>query len=260
MPKRVLITGAAGAIGRCLVTTFTQHGYTVTGLDRKSGPAGVAWFTGSLQDSVLVSQAVANQDAIVHLGGTPDQADFVSDLLPNNVAGTYILLSAAQAAGITRVAMASTLRVMALHRNADGTSHTDTDTPCPHDEYSLSKVMCEDMARFFCQRHKFTIMCARIGWFLRNANEHAVFYNHAHRRGGADHISYLSHDDCAEFFIRAIEAEIIGFSVFTVTSKRIGFEALQAACTAAIGWAPRDTYPQGTPAEVLQPPAAESRP
>jgi nucleoside-diphosphate-sugar epimerase len=36
-------------------------------------------------------------DVVVHLAGTPDDADFASDILPNNVLGMHNLLQAAVA-------------------------------------------------------------------------------------------------------------------------------------------------------------------
>ena len=48
---------------------------------------------------------------IVHLAGTPDDADLETDLLPNNVIGMRNLLEAAVVAHVKRIVFASSMQV-----------------------------------------------------------------------------------------------------------------------------------------------------
>jgi UDP-glucose 4-epimerase len=75
MSKKVLVTGAAGFIGRSLVKQLLEDGYHVTGLDNfrfsnqdqiQSHP-NMIWVTGDTRDWELVSALVANADHVIHL-------------------------------------------------------------------------------------------------------------------------------------------------------------------------------------------------
>lgn len=252
MSRRILVTGAAGAIGRAVRTHLLGRGHAVTGLDRGDGPA--PWFTGSIQDDRLVDAAVAGQETIIHLAATPDQADFISDLLPNNVGGTYRILQAALRHGVKRVVLASTLRTVSLRKRLDRDWIPDEEAEArPHDEYSLSKVMCEDMGSFFHYRHGIEVVCARIGWFLRNPEESANFLRHA-AKSDPQLMNYLSHADCVRFFAAAAEAPQgrIGFERCFVVSHNAGRSRYPSPnAERAFGWKPTDSYPEGTPASVL---------
>lgn len=252
MSRRILVTGAAGAIGRAVRTHLLDRGHVVTGLDRGDGPA--PWFTGSIQDRTLVDAAVTGQEVIVHLAATPDQSDFIDDLMPNNVGGTYRIFQAALRHGVKRVLMASTLRTVSLRKHVDTEwVPNEEDEARPHDEYSLSKVMCEDMGSFFHHRHGIEVVCARIGWFLRNADEHARFLRYS-EKSDPQRMNYLSHADCGRFFAAAAEAAEgrIRFERCFVVSYNDGKSRFPSPnAERAFGWKPLDSYPEGTPPSVL---------
>jgi hypothetical protein len=75
--------------------------------------------------------------AQVHLAGTPDDADFASDLLPNNILGMQNLMHACVAAGVKRIVFASSMQVnwfQLLKPAAAGTSPpliSPSDPPTP---------------------------------------------------------------------------------------------------------------------------------
>ena len=58
-------------------------------------------------DAPAVSRAAEGVDALIHLAATPDDDDFLTKLLPNNILGAYHVLEAARLAGVRRVVLAS---------------------------------------------------------------------------------------------------------------------------------------------------------
>ena len=48
----------------------------------------------------------------MHLAATPDDADFLTELLPNNVVGVYNVFEAARLAGVRRMILASSGQVV----------------------------------------------------------------------------------------------------------------------------------------------------
>src|SRR5437870_1441999 len=102
-PKKVLVTGSAGRIGRAATKALVERGHLVTGFDLRPTPGLPAErnLVGTLQDVPLVERAVAGQDVVIHLAATPDDVNyprkpppndgdnFLSELLPNNIVASY---------------------------------------------------------------------------------------------------------------------------------------------------------------------------
>ena len=74
---KVLVTGAAGSIGRTLVRGLPELGHEVRGLDLVDGPPdafALGWATGDCLDPAVADEAVAGMDAVVDLAGNPNEA------------------------------------------------------------------------------------------------------------------------------------------------------------------------------------------
>jgi UDP-glucose 4-epimerase len=115
--SRVLVTGGAGFIGRRLVRALAQAGTDVTVLDlRPFGYDGVGSLTGDIRDVSAVAEAVQpGTDAIIHLAAVTSVVNSIDDpegTYTTNVAGTFNLLEAARAAGVTSFLLASTNAVV----------------------------------------------------------------------------------------------------------------------------------------------------
>ena len=107
---RVLVTGAAGSIGRVLCPGLVDRGHEVVGFDRVPEPEGFdgPWHTGDCADADAVLAAFDAQplDAVVHLAGHPDEAS-LPDSLTSHVVTTAALLDAMVAHQVDRIVYAS---------------------------------------------------------------------------------------------------------------------------------------------------------
>jgi uronate dehydrogenase len=106
---RVLITGAAGTIGRDLREGLRGRHELLRLLDvAEQEPAGEGeeLVTASVADAEAMHAAAADMDAIVHLAANPVDAPFDVILEPN-IVGTQRVFEAAVAAGVPRVVYAS---------------------------------------------------------------------------------------------------------------------------------------------------------
>src|SRR5262245_4732729 len=108
----VLVTGSAGRIGRAVVAALREQGMRVVGLDVGPSPGVDADHVGSITDPELLRRAMVGVETLIHLAATPDDDDFHSRLLPNNLIGVYEVLSAARAADVRRIILASTGQVV----------------------------------------------------------------------------------------------------------------------------------------------------
>jgi nucleoside-diphosphate-sugar epimerase len=239
---RVLVTGASGAIGRRVCAELLRSGHAVRGFDRSAlAFADFPHVVGELTDAGALASAVVDVDAIVHLAATPDRAAFVEDLVPNNIVGSYRVLEAARAANVGRVVFASSARVASPLDEEKPRAITVEDGYRPGDFYALSKCCGELLAEMFARQHGITVVCARIGWFVRDRREAELIESLPHL-----HDIYLSHRDALSFFVAALAADITGFHQLFVTSKNGGKPRYDLGPTARLlGYEPRDTWPEG---------------
>ncbi|MEV0431408.1 NAD(P)-dependent oxidoreductase [Micromonospora sp. NPDC050495] len=164
LPRRVVVTGAAGKLGRAVVAHLRRVGVDVLAVDRTGGrdPRDVAgeFLLVDLTDYGQVVEALTGAadehagriDAVVHLAAVP-----APGLLPNattfanNSAATYHVFAAARAAGIKRVVWASSETVLGLPFDTPP-PYAPVDEeypPRPESTYSLNKALEEEMARHF---------------------------------------------------------------------------------------------------------------
>lgn len=183
---KVLVTGGAGFLGSALVANLGQAGHRVVVYDNLErgqraylGPAGaVELVQGDVRDASAVATAVAENrpDAVVHLAALhfiPDCVARPADTLAINVEGTRHVLAACVAAGVGRVAFASTA---AVYAPSDEPCNEATSALGPHDVYGESKLRGEELCREHHARHGGDVALLRIFNAIgpRETNPHVV--------------------------------------------------------------------------------------
>lgn len=152
---KLLITGAAGRVGRALHARL-QHEHAVLGLDRLSAPgvdvvadlAAIAGPPGS-GDASLAAQALEGADAVLHCAalhaphvGRVADAEFERV----NVDATLALWRAARAAGVRRFVFTSTTALYGTgtaERDRAAAWITEATLPQPRSIYHRSKLAAE---------------------------------------------------------------------------------------------------------------------
>ncbi len=175
----VLVTGAAGSIGRVVCAGLTGQGHRVRGLDLVDTPPELArqvagWHTGDCLDPAVVGPAVAGVDGVVHLAGNPQEADLVESL-SSHVHTTGRVLEAMLAQGVDRIVYASSNHAVGMTRRdalpvdlADGGRPGvlgDDVPPRPDTFYGVAKVAAEALLQRYADRHGFATYALRIGSF-----------------------------------------------------------------------------------------------
>ncbi|MEV7988231.1 NAD(P)-dependent oxidoreductase [Micromonospora sp. NPDC085948] len=166
LPRRVVVTGATGKLGRAVVAHLRAVGVDVLAVDRAGGrdPRDVAgeFLLADLTDYGQVVEAftggadehAGGVDAIVHLAAVPAPGlRSNATTFANNSAATYNVFAAARAAGIKRVVWASSETVLGLPFDTPPPyAPVDEEyAPRPESTYSLNKALEEEMARHFCR-------------------------------------------------------------------------------------------------------------
>ena len=103
MTKLVLVTGAAGLLGRFVVEELLSSGYRVRGFDLRRGKADIDWRVADVTDAVAVADALKDVEAVLHIAAVPNiWSGDGQTIMRVNVQGTYTVLEAAEAARIER--------------------------------------------------------------------------------------------------------------------------------------------------------------
>ncbi|MEU7816073.1 NAD(P)-dependent oxidoreductase [Pseudonocardia sp. NPDC049154] len=225
--QRVLITGAAGRIGRMLRARMPRPGRELRLLDRVpvDEPGAI---TADVADLAAMVAACEGVDAVVHLGGISGEADWAS-IRDANIEGTYAVFEAARRAGVRRVVYASSNHAVGFaHQPHDpDLEMPDHLSPRPDTFYGVSKVLGEALGSLYHDRHGLDVVCLRIG----------TCADEPHDLRGLS--TWLSPDDCARLVEAALATPSPGFRVvWGVSANTRRVWSLDGG--AAIGYVPQD--------------------
>lgn len=238
MYNRILITGAAGAIGSNLRRGLCGR-YPLLRLSDVAplgeAGAGEEIVMADMGDLLAVERACKDCDAVLHFGGTPAEASW-EVIHANNIVGTYNMFEAARQQGVKRFVYASSNHVIGFHpqrRPVDSRSE-----PRPDTRYGVSKVFGEALGRLYADKHGMEVICLRIGSYRPRPTDVRML------------TTWLSPDDMVRLAIAALVANNIHFeTVYGVSANvRTNWDLSGAE---RLGYHPQDnaeTYAE----EILQ--------
>jgi nucleoside-diphosphate-sugar epimerase len=186
---KILITGAAGLIGKEVTKGLVAAGHDVVATDLVKDDLSPAqkFVVGDLVSADFISQLDFRCDAIVHLGSIP-RPGIASDetVLHNNVMGTYHVFASAVENNVPLVIYASSLSIYGIAWST-GTSPdyvpVDEKHPLRHFEsYALSKEVNERSADMWANRSE----TAFVGLRFPHTHTHSVFAEMAQQMRDGD--------------------------------------------------------------------------
>jgi uronate dehydrogenase len=161
--ERLLITGAAGGLGKVLrerLKPFARVRRLSDVAAMAAAAEGEEVVTCDLADKAAVDSLVQGCDAIVHLGGISVERPF-EEIVEANIRGVFHVYEAARRHQVRRVVFASSNHVVGFHKQGEV---LDADAPRrPDGYYGLSKSFGEDLSRFYFDRYGIETACLRIG-------------------------------------------------------------------------------------------------
>jgi uronate dehydrogenase len=193
--QRILITGAAGAIGSELRRAFRgvyPHLRLSDMAPLGEAQAGEEVMQANLEDLAACEKLMQGVDCVVHLGGRSFE-DKWEVILPANIVGCYNVFEAARLAGVKRVIFASSNHAIGFHRRE---RFIDTNVvPRPDTRYGVSKVFGEAVGRLYADKYGLSVANLRIGSYVtpdRPGNTRQL-------------LTWISHRDMVQLVRRCID-------------------------------------------------------
>ena len=223
----VLITGAAGLMGRYLVREMREAAYPVRGFDLREGTEECEWVVGNVTAADDVGQAMKGVGMVIHTAaraniwqGTGEQ------ILQTNVMGTWQVYEAARLENVSKVVFCSSDSVVGYTVREGAMvppSYMPVDTNHPlraTDPYALSKILGEDIARSFTH-WGMTTVALRTVFVAYPEMEGEIKARHADPQnytgtpaggpssaGGGAFYNYIDPRDLAQAFRLALELDL----------------------------------------------------
>jgi uronate dehydrogenase len=164
--RRVLLTGAAGKVGRKLRQLLGPV-YPELRLSDLAPPPDLAaderFVAADLAAMDQVEAAVEGVQGIVHLGGFSVEGPWET-ILHANIVGCRNLFEAARRKGVKRVVFATTAHTMGFYPRYHRIG-TDV-TVRPDSRYGVSKAFGEALGALYADKHGLRVLCLRIGHVL----------------------------------------------------------------------------------------------
>jgi nucleoside-diphosphate-sugar epimerase len=167
---KVLITGARGYFPTVLIPRLlvTGHELVLLDLEPMEVPEGCSSIQADIRDAGAVTFAMQGCDAVIHAAAChSDQAHFRNheDYYSVNVTGTHNVLRAMLQFGVKYMVFSSSDEVYG--NGMRGRQVMDESVPClPTQVYAMTKVLGEEMCRFYARAHGFHIAILRYGCFV----------------------------------------------------------------------------------------------
>lgn len=225
---RLLLTGAAGGLGRVLRERLKPFCRVLRVSDREAlgeAAAGEEVVRCDLADRDGVLRLVEGVEAIVHFGGISVETRF-EPILQSNIVGVFNLYEAARKHGVKRVVFASSNHVTGFYRQDE---RIDAAAPMrPDGMYGVSKCFGENLSRFYFDRYGIETVCLRIGSSFPTVRDRRML------------ATWLSYDDLVELVRCSLFAPAPGHTVIFGASDN-GAGWWDNASAAHLGFRPRDS-------------------
>lgn len=199
--RRLLLTGAAGGLGRVLRPRLARLCATLRVSDiAELGAAapGEEVVAAKLEDAAAVLDLLTDVDAVVHLGGVSVEGPF-GPILQANIVGVHNLYEGARRHRVRRIVFASSNHVTGFYRQDEVVSPREPMRP--DGNYGVSKAFGELLSRFYFDRYGIETVCLRIGSSFPEPKDRRML------------ATWLSYDDLERLVVASLTAPAVGHSV-----------------------------------------------
>ena len=225
---RILMTGAAGALGQALRDKLKSNCSVLRLSDRLEVAAPGAneeVMLADLANADAVLAAMKDVDAVVHFGGVSVEGPF-EPILQANIIGMHNLYEAARKQAVKRIIFASSNHVTGFYKQSE--TITPQHPARPDGNYGVSKAFGEDLSRFYFDRYGIETACLRIGSSFPEPKDRRML------------ASWLSYDDLHRLITACLTTPVLGHSmIYGMSDNQHTWWSNESA--RHIGYVPKDS-------------------
>jgi uronate dehydrogenase len=226
--KRVLLTGAAGTLGKAMRKALVGWADELVLSDIvtiEQLNTGESFVACDLGDLASVIELVRGCDGIIHLGGQSIEGTFDS-IMNGNLKGTYHIYEAARQLGVKRIFFASSNHVVGFHSREE---RLDAKSPMrPDSLYGVSKGFGELMAQYYFDKFGVESALVRIGSCLPKPIDRRMLS------------TWLSEGDMADLIKKVYTVNRLGCTVIYGASNN-PWSWWDNRHANFVGWQPKDS-------------------
>lgn len=230
--KRLLITGAAGALGAYCRDNLHDIAKTLRVSDKvdlcatKGGTVveNEEVILCDLADANAVYELVKDCDGIIHFGGQSTEGSW-SRVRDSNIEGMYNLYEAARLAKCTRIFYASSIHAIGYHSPMKVID--DSAAIRPDTLYGVSKAFGEALARMYFEKFGIETACVRIASCQAEPKNHRMLS------------TWFSYNDLVSLIRSVFEVPVLGCPIIYGVSNNDRRWADNRAAS-YLSWLPKD--------------------
>lgn len=225
---KVVVTGAAGKIGRWTVRTILEAGHDVVASDRKlrEESASKNFIQAELRDYGQVCQLLMGSDAVVHLGNIPtDVRNTPQAIFENNMLVNFNILEACKDFKIPKLVWASSETVLGYPFVPEQLSYLPVDEEHPttvKSSYAMAKLLTEHLSGMYYNLTNSEIVALRFANIYEPDEYEKIPIMHWNDEQKdiqkKNAWAYCDVRDAAKACLLAIEKNNLGNQVFHITA------------------------------------------
>ena len=227
----ILVTGAAGELGRPVVERLAEKGYDVLGTDRVPHDESPSTFIqADLCDRQKVTELVAGADGVIHMGAIPGPGHEEYETFSNNVQSTFNVIRAAAEQGVRRIVFSSSAFAMGWARDPDAFVPRylplDEQHPMmPFEPYGLSKQVGECIGEMVARSTKTSVASLRFTNVVSPQRQAAFPLPPPTPDNPTTLVmwAYADPRDVARAHVLALEADLVGHEAFLLAQPNTRF-------------------------------------
>jgi nucleoside-diphosphate-sugar epimerase len=221
----IIVTGAAGLLGRHVAGAYRAAGFVVTALDIDASAIGDV-SQADLSDLATAMALIKDADCVAHIASIPRPVGYAAeDVFCTNMTLMFNVLTAMEAAQIPKLIFASSFSVLGLPFapapiRLDCLPIDHSHKAQPQDIYAVTKWLGEEMVDAWVRRTANTALSVRMPWIQ---TPKSFFRDVLARRASDDAYldlwAYIDARDAAEAFVLATKADTSGHERFFISAN-----------------------------------------
>jgi nucleoside-diphosphate-sugar epimerase len=223
----VLVTGAAGRLGRAVSARLYEEGVDFVGTDIVDpGEVPYPFSPADLLDQSGVSRLLEGVDVVMHLGNHAGLGPIPPQIVfgRNTTMNTNVFQGAAEQ-GVSRIIFASTLQLIGSHVDSrtvgdpppPPTFPLSGDTPAqPSNLYALSKAVAEQLLRYYADRCGVDCVALRLPLLHHGENLRGVNTGSETTIDILEGFTGLTYRDAAGAFLAVLRSDLTGYRSYMV--------------------------------------------